>query len=367
MQPRFITVQGHSGRKVRAKVGDNVTILKKVTTKRGKADVAKFPAPHIVEIDKENGRVVARVQFHTEAKRALVQSFHGPELQLAEPMFKIGDNVEVVEKQRGVLVPVGTQGTVVGGDGTTFYVNFLVDHGDAGSVFEPTLNVSQDGIQGSALKYVKRGDMRVKPRDSDDDSSSSSNEEKDDEEEEEDDEEEGSKGSSSSNSSSSREDDNDDDEQAEAEAEAEVEGYGDGETHTHTHTQEKEDAEVARRVDARMTPADFVHKHMSSSAHRALLRHLNATTLRNFERWFHNLHAQKAHVVVVDSLPQLQQVLIHFTRSLQPAFRLTPAHKIALREIGATSSDLLEIEQQPQLAGGSVEDVMRFYSSLKKR
>lgn len=111
------------------------------------------------------------------------------------------------------------------------------------------------------------------------------------------------------------------------------------------------------------TPAAFLRAHASGEVYDALLHHLSTCTLRAFEHWF---HAQQPSTSV-RTLAQLQKLLNEFTRQLQPAFRLSGEQKIALRHIGASSADLMEIEQQPQLAGQSIETILQFYSTFKRQ
>lgn len=337
--PSTITITDAQGKKVRAKVGDNVIILRQVNVKRKKnAEVAKFPAPVIVDVERTDGRVHAWVQFHTVDKRPHRQLFVGADLQLAAPMFKIGDRVEVVEVHPTVFVPVGCQGTVVGGDGTTFHVTFTAPLLRDGTPAATPITLSQSGVEGTALKFIKSGMVQPPSESSGSDRECDSDSDSD-----------SGSGSESESSSSSSE-------------ERESALFGDTPTEAAHAEQDQQEEEESKQCSSRHV--DVLAEHMSDVVRAALMRHLRATTLLHFKDWFAS-KCQHAHVRV-ETLPELQAHLIRFTRDMQPAFRLSPAHKVALRNIGASSADLLEIEHQPSLRGGELQDFMNFFTNMKR-
>ncbi len=148
MNPDFVLLHVHGGnKKVRVRRGDNVFI-----TKRMDERVSKFPSPRIVKIHKKGARLLVDVQYQTEDKKTRVQSFLAGELESVQPLFKIGDRVVVKEAHPSVVVSVGSRGVIVGGDGHTYHVTFVMHTSPTGQQLETPIRVSQDRVDAAALE-----------------------------------------------------------------------------------------------------------------------------------------------------------------------------------------------------------------------
>lgn len=150
MAPDFVLLHVHGGsKKVRVRRGDNVLILKPMRER-----VAKFPSPRITRLHKKGARLVIDVQYQTEDKKTRVESFLANELESVLPLFRIGDKVVVKQAHPSVVVSVGTRGTVVGGDGNTYHVSFVMNTLPSGEELATPIRVSQDCVEAAALEQV---------------------------------------------------------------------------------------------------------------------------------------------------------------------------------------------------------------------
>lgn len=112
--------------------------------------ISPFPAPMIVRIDEsgtgKRGQTFRfKVQFQTRERSTHVGYFFSRHLRATKKVFGIGTKVVVRAQLPGVVVPVGTEGTVVGGDGNTYHITFFLE------LFEPPITVSQDGVPADAV------------------------------------------------------------------------------------------------------------------------------------------------------------------------------------------------------------------------
>ncbi len=159
MTPDFVLLHVHGGnKKVRARRGDNVLITKSLDER-----VSKFPSPRIVKLHKRGARLLIDVQYQTEDKRTRVGSFLANELESVQPLFKIGDKVVVKQPHPSVVVSVGSRGTVVGGDGHTYHVTFVMHTSPTGLELDPPVRVSQDRVDASALEQVSASESEYDP------------------------------------------------------------------------------------------------------------------------------------------------------------------------------------------------------------
>jgi hypothetical protein len=150
MTPDFVLLHVHGGgKKVRVRRGDNVFITKRLDER-----VSKFPPPRVVKIHKRGTRLLVDVQYQTDDKKTRVESFLANELESVQPLFKIGDKVVVKTAHPSVVVSVGSRGTVVGGDGTTYHVTFVMDTTPSGQQLDAPIRVSQDRVDAAALEQV---------------------------------------------------------------------------------------------------------------------------------------------------------------------------------------------------------------------
>lgn len=145
-------------RQIRAvAVGDTVFIIRSLPGVPLDT-ISPFPAPMIVSIDEsgtgKRGQTFRfKVQFQTRERSTHVGYFFSRHLRATKKVLGIGTKVVVKAQIPGVMVPVGTEGTVVGGDGKTYHITFFLDS------FEPPITVSHDGVPADAvgLPGEKRG------------------------------------------------------------------------------------------------------------------------------------------------------------------------------------------------------------------
>lgn len=139
----------NTARRIRpVSVGDTVFIVRSLP-KVPLDSISPFPAPFIVQIDEgtvKRGQAFRfKVQFQTRDKTTHVGYFFARHLRATKKVLGIGAKVVVRGDFPCVMVPPGTEGTVVGGDGNTYHVTFFLDN------FEPPITVSQDGVPADAL------------------------------------------------------------------------------------------------------------------------------------------------------------------------------------------------------------------------
>jgi len=145
-------------RQIRAvAVGDTVFIIRSLPGVPLDS-ISPFPAPMIVSIDEsgtgKRGQTFRfKVQFQTRERTTHVGYFFSRHLRATKKVLGIGTKVVVKAQIPGVMVPVGTEGTVVGGDGKTYHITFFLDS------FEPPITVSHDGVPADAVGLAgeKRG------------------------------------------------------------------------------------------------------------------------------------------------------------------------------------------------------------------
>lgn len=137
-------------RQIRAvAVGDTVFIIRSLPGVQLDS-ISPFPAPMIVSIDEsgtgKRGQTFRfKVQFQTRERTTHVGYFFSRHLRATKKVLGIGTKVVVKAQIPGVMVPVGTEGTVVGGDGKTYHITFFLDS------FEPPITVSHDGVPADAV------------------------------------------------------------------------------------------------------------------------------------------------------------------------------------------------------------------------
>lgn len=141
------------------KVGDSVVLLR-LPDKEGDgawdytlADVSDFPPAQIVQITHTGAglrgkQCEIRVQFQTRDKRTHQVVCYPSDIQAYLSKFTIGEEVVVVKQLKPVMVPVGTKGRVIGGDGGFYHVTFTI------TTFTPPVTVSQDFVPADALTYA---------------------------------------------------------------------------------------------------------------------------------------------------------------------------------------------------------------------
>jgi hypothetical protein len=154
----YLTIKGSEAKRV-IHVGDTVFI---VTPPRGVAleDIALFPAPFVVRLEQTAAkkRWQVRVQYQTVNKQTHVHLFYPRQLRASKPVLSIGDRVVVKEAMPPVVVPVGTEGTVVGGDGCCYHITFLMHQ------FQPPVMVSQDHVPADAIVLASEAADLVAPQ-----------------------------------------------------------------------------------------------------------------------------------------------------------------------------------------------------------
>lgn len=148
LQPKvYLTVKDSVAKRV-VRVGDSVFIIRPPAGVK-LDDIAPFPAPFVVRLEQsisnKGKRWQVKVQYQTEDKRTHVDLFFPRHLRATKPMLSIGDQVVVTQAMAPVVVPVGTEGTVVGGDGCSYHITFLMHQ------YQPPVTVSQDGVPPDAV------------------------------------------------------------------------------------------------------------------------------------------------------------------------------------------------------------------------
>ena len=144
-----LRIHGAEGRIRAVAAGDTVFIVRSLPGVPLDT-ISPFPAPMIVSIDKsgtgKRGQTFRfKVQFQTRERTTHVGYFFSRHLRATKKVLSIGAKVVVRAQVPGVMVPVGTEGTVVGGDGQTYHITFFLDS------FEPPITVSHDGVPADAV------------------------------------------------------------------------------------------------------------------------------------------------------------------------------------------------------------------------
>lgn len=145
-----VGVFGTEGRKKTVlRVGDAVTLTKI-------PDALRLPSPVVTEL-LPGRRLVVTYWVRagsTGAHRQKRIEVSARDVETAAPTFSIGNVVRVKRAMTPVLVDVGTEGKLIGGDGKTWHVSFRVKEVN-GTPLDTMLNVSQEGVPGDALELVK--------------------------------------------------------------------------------------------------------------------------------------------------------------------------------------------------------------------
>lgn len=352
MAPRFISVcvKGDAKRKVRRSVGDSVRLKNPPLD----LSIVRLPAPHIVSLKKKGSKVYATVQLHVEhtgPTGALVQSLKtvealGPELETPEEVLDIGDHVMVAVKLPTVVVPLETPGVILGGNGEMYHVAFTMRKSESGEVIEPPIHVNQDRVSIEALKLVKKGNREL--------SAASTDEDEEDEEEDED-----------------EADEEDDDEETEV-LEEDLDGdvyIEEEEMDTEPQTVEVQGGSDEKRLDktrkemvqdtAHVVPSSltsslaYLRSTLPPAVYTTAFQQLSVNELQHFAAYVQRKGA-------VTDTHSLQDVIEDFRKQAPQAhYPLPAAYIAALRAAGASTTDLLKLQQDATTVDKPLRDLIR--------
>lgn len=149
-----------------------------VVTLRNVRDALRLPAPTVTELLPERRLLVTYwVRNSDGSHRQKRVEVSARDVETAEPTFSIGNVVRVTKAVSPILVDVGTEGKLLGGDGRTWVVAFRVDR-VKGAPLGSVLNVTHEGVPGTALELVKEEESEYDEEESEYESSEGEEEEK---------------------------------------------------------------------------------------------------------------------------------------------------------------------------------------------
>lgn len=330
-----LRIHGYTRRIRAVGVGDTVFIVRSLAGVPLDT-ISAFPAPFIVAIDQggtgKRGQAFRfKVQFQTRERQTHVGFFWSRHLKATKKVLGIGARVVVRQQLPEVMVPVGTEGTVVGGDGHTYHITFFIDK------FEPPITVSQDGVPSDALGLPGQDNAPVS----------------DDEEGEV--EGEGGEGG---------EGDIEPSEVVESDGEVVVEERRGTRADPTEDEDEGEVVEEQQEEELPVAPSELLSPHLRA----ALLLHLQPEQVDML-----CAHLQHQNVTRVDDALTLQGYLATFLRVQQSGGNssghdqeLPPAHVIALQQAGVSDADMHRLAQDGVTARLTPGAAVKRYLKIKR-